>query len=950
MPNIGETIINKLNEYVKTGKIEKIEKEKNKPEYIFNDIFGIGPKKAEELVNKHNITSIEDLIKNKDSLLNEVQKKGLKYYKDVAKRIPRNEIDEYKKVLEEIFKQKKYENTIFEIVGSYRRNKQESGDIDIIVTNKTGDNNSFEILIEELIERNILIEHFSKGKTKLLGMGQIKNYSPRRIDILYARPEEYAFSILYFTGSANFNTMMRQRALNLGYTMNEHGIYKLKSKIKQDKIDLAFLDEKSIFDFLDLVYKEPHERIDGKDVIIKGSTDENALGLLIKTPEKLVDVDGVSDEGSANIKKIAKKHKKINTSLKKINNMQPKDLLLEFQNDGISVLESLNEKDLSKMILLSNELYYNKDSILTDCQYDILKEYTQHKYPNNKVIKEVGAKVEKNKVTLPYFMGSMDKIKPDTNALNKWKEKFKGPYVVSAKLDGISALFISNDSEKLLYTRGNGKIGQDISHLIPYLNISHINNIVARGELIIQKKVFEEKYSDTAANPRNFVAGLVNKKTIVSQKIADLNLIFYEVIDPILEPSRQFELLNQYNNGNNTVIYQNKKNITNEELSNILLEWRDTYIYEIDGIIVTDNKIYKRKDGNPEHSFAFKMVLSDQVAEVKVLDVLWTPSKDGYLKPRIRIEPITLSGVTIEYATAFNAGFVETNKLGIGSVVEMVRSGDVIPHIIKVIVPAKEPKMPDIDYRWNETHVDIILEETDTNETVLQKQITYFFTTLDIEGLSSGNVQRIINAGFDTIPKILAMSKEDFLLVDGFKEKMATKIHNSIHSIIDKVSLPKLMAATNLFGRGLAEKKITLVLDEYPSFLVEKLSKQERINKVLTIKGFANKSADAFVDHIDEFINFLELSNLQYKLQINKRKKISSSHQLYGKNILFTGIRDKELEEKIKSVGGKIVSSISKNTDYLVVKNTDTDSSKAIKAKELNIPILNIVDFNKQFF
>ena len=92
------------------------------------------------------------------------------------------------------------------------------------------------------------------------------------------------------------------------------------------------LDEKSIFDFLDLVYKEPHERIDGKDVIIKGSTDENALGLLIKTPEKLVDVDGVRD-GSANIEKIAKKHKKINISLKKKNNMKPKDLLLEFQND-----------------------------------------------------------------------------------------------------------------------------------------------------------------------------------------------------------------------------------------------------------------------------------------------------------------------------------------------------------------------------------------------------------------------------------------------------------------------------------------------------------------------------------------------------------------------------------------------------------------------------------------
>jgi DNA ligase (NAD+) len=147
----------------------------------------------------------------------------------------------------------------------------------------------------------------------------------------------------------------------------------------------------------------------------------------------------------------------------------------------------------------------------------------------------------------------------------------------------------------------------------------------------------------------------------------------------------------------------------------------------------------------------------------------------------------------------------------------------------------------------------------------------------------------------------------------------------------------------------MGEKKITLVLDEYPSFLIDNLSKQERINKVLNIKGFANKSAESFVNHIDEFLNFIKLSNLQHKLQVEQPKIISDSHELFEKNILFTGIRDKELEEKIKSVGGKIVTSISKNTDYLIVKNIDTNSSKTIKAKQLNIPILTITDFNQQF-
>ena len=79
------------------------------------------------------------------------------------------------------------------------------------------------------------------------------------------------------------------------------------------------------------------------------------------------------------------------------------------------------------------------------------------------------------------------------------------------------------------------------------------------------------------------------------------------------------------------------------------------------------------------------MVLSDQIVETMVIEVQWSPSKDGYLKPWVRIEPIELNGVTIEYATGFNGSFIEQNKIGIGSVIQIIRSGDVIPHIMKVI-------------------------------------------------------------------------------------------------------------------------------------------------------------------------------------------------------------------------------------------------------------------------
>ena len=218
-----------------------------------------------------------------------------------------------------------------------------------------------------------------------------------------------------------------------------------------------------------------------------------------------------------------------------------------------------------------------------------------------------------------------------------------------------------------------------------------------------------------------------------------------------------------------TVLNKTTTILSNELLSETLIDWRQNYAYEIDGVIVTDDKNYSRKSGNPDHSIAFKMVLSDQIAEAKVVDVIWTPSKDGYLKPRVQIEPINLGGVRIEYATGFNGAFINDNKVGIGAVIELIRSGDVIPHIRKVTTPAEEAKMPSVPFKWNDTHVDVLLEDIHGDETVKEKIVTGFFRGIGVEGLSSGNIARIIDTGFDSVPKIIKMTVQDFLTVDGFK-------------------------------------------------------------------------------------------------------------------------------------------------------------------------------------
>jgi NAD-dependent DNA ligase len=157
------------------------------------------------------------------------------------------------------------------------------------------------------------------------------------------------------------------------------------------------------------------------------------------------------------------------------------------------------------------------------------------------------------------------------------------------------------------------------------------------------------------------------------------------------------------------------------------MQWRAEYAYDMDGVICVNDHIYPRQTGNPAHAFAFKMVLSDQIAEAKVVGVVWTASKDGYLKPRVQLEPLHLGGVTIEYATGFNAKFIVENKIGVGALIRLTRSGDVIPHIIGVIQPAAQPHMPTVPYEWNATQVDILLQDKNTDETVKEKYRLFFY-------------------------------------------------------------------------------------------------------------------------------------------------------------------------------------------------------------------------------
>jgi len=239
------------------------------------------------------------------------------------------------------------------------------------------------------------------------------------------------------------------------------------------------------------------------------------------------------------------------------------------------------------------------------------------------------------------------------------------------------------------------------------------------------------------------------------------------------------------------------------------------------------------------------------------------------------------------------------------------------------------------------------------DETVREKVITGFFKGIEVEGLGSGNVSRIIEAGYNTIPKIINMTIKDFLKVEGFKIIMANKICNGIKEKLANASLITIMSASNLFGRTLGEKKIELIMNEYPDILISKETNTQKTEKIEKVKGIAQKSATIFVESIETFNNFIKECGLENKLHnqpLGPNVELKVGDPLYNKTIIMTGFRDKNLEDKIKSAGAKIGSSVSKNTDLVIVKHLEEDTGKASDAKKLGIPLITAEDFNNTYF
>lgn len=223
-------------------------------------VAGIGPSKAKELYQNHNIKSITDLQKNLH-LLNEKQKIGMKYYSTSQLRIPRGEIKRHQEFFQEVIDNNKYcKDLKFQICGSFRRGLKDSGDIDVLVTHPEDEREEFTEFVESLMTEGYITDTLAFGDKKFMGYGKMfkKDDIPRRIDIIYCSPEEYPFAVLYFTGSGSFNVKMREYISKKGYKLNERNLVHLKSGKEVSGIS----SEEDIFNFFGLQFVKPEDRKD----------------------------------------------------------------------------------------------------------------------------------------------------------------------------------------------------------------------------------------------------------------------------------------------------------------------------------------------------------------------------------------------------------------------------------------------------------------------------------------------------------------------------------------------------------------------------------------------------------------------------------------------------------------------------------------------------------------
>lgn len=634
-------------------------------------------------------------------------------------------------------------------------------------------------------------------------------------------------------------------------------------------------------------------------------------------------------------------------------------------------------------------LYAQGNEAISDEMYDHLVMVYESRFGKRLVVG--AAPPLRGKVQLPVAMMSLDKImKP--KELEGFVKKNPGPYVVMDKVNGNAGLYTVTGGQTRLYNRGDGTEGTDLTHVLPYLNLPVLPfDVHVKGELVVNKKDYEPFKQDYRTN-LSMVAGLLNSQSADPARLKLIRFVAYDMSfpnNPEIELKMSDTLKHMVKYGFTIPFNLITPALTVEWLSKFFKQQKANQVYDVDGMVIVADRPVKYGERlvreNPKYAIAFKEY--GEVFETTVTGVVWEASKHGVIKPVVHVVHTPVgNGFTIRKATGFNAKWIVDNNVGPGALIQVTHN--TIPYILGV-VQGTEPQMPPVDkyptgsWAWNETGVDIVLHKP-TDEVKIAR-IYEFFKKIGAKYWGETTLAKFYNGGYNTIKQMVETTREQFGQSDiaGIGGGIIDRMVQTRDAALPQVSLPQLMAASGQFGLGLGERKIRVVTNAYPNIL----DIIPTVEQITALDGFAQKTAEKFVAGLPKFKQFIKNIPILERVARGQLRAPSpltqpthaiipgispvvgavspvvgdispavspvtpaGAQDIRGKSVVFTGFRDKALENGILARGGDVKTGVSKKTAYLLVGGPKGQGSgKEKKAIQYGVPVLSVAEFKAMF-
>lgn len=635
----------------------------------------------------------------------------------------------------------------------------------------------------------------------------------------------------------------------------------------------------------------------------------------------------------------------------------------------------MTKKELDEVLDYIDSEYYDKGiSPIPDDSYDAVMAIYGERFPRSARMKRVGARTTNLTAEVPLLipMGSLDKIKTE-KAIGKYFSTFVGPYIISDKADGMSLqLVYTKGKPSKLLTRGDGIKGKDISFLLPYLKIPKklpVAYTVVRVEGIASNAVFSKILSREAGGPfkavRNAAGGILNvsensKKLQKAREYAKhLTLMAFKIMDGAgsdLKPSQQLKTLKKW--GFSVVPHQSiRVELPFETLSHLLNDRKKRSAYNIDGLVIEQDKHYPIRKGNPKHAVSFKENSVADMVKVVCTGVTWEVSRSSKIIPVVNIRPTMIGGVEVSNFTGHNAFYIlhgylkgsddhksgaKPRPIGKGAVLMAVRSGDVIPYIVKVVKGAKSAAAPDMPFKLSGVHY--ISTGAEGKVETRKKLIAHFINTIGVEGFKQSTVNKFYDNGYTTLNAFLNLKLADFDTVPGMGKRRGQIYLTSLRKALADLDFVTLANASGYFP-GLSTEKLSAIYRAFPDILSTKSSRYVLHSRLTAIDGLADKTADVVVKGIPKLVKMIS----RYGFSLKAPKKISvTSSKMSKLYVTFTGVRNNDLAEYITANGGT-VQSMKSTTNLLLIKDDSYSNNKVDKAKDSGVSVMTVDDFISKY-